>query len=93
MVLVENLPDRFHLVGVSLDFDLARFQRPGEGAGESPARGRDDVVERRRAGRKVRWRNAVVLRHLGVNPKCDRGLFGREVSQPLRTSKPFDLHS
>jgi hypothetical protein len=76
-----------------IDFDVTRFQRAGEGAGQSAARSRHHVVERRR----VRWvllgTDAVMLGDLGVNPERDRLLLGREIRQALRSAEPLDAHA
>lgn len=92
VVLVNDIADRLYLVGVMLDFDLTRLQRAGERAGQSPAGGRHDVVERRRVRRKVRGRNAVVLGHLGMDPECDRLLLGGQIGQALWTAEPLDAY-
>jgi hypothetical protein len=46
---------------------LTRFQRAGKGARQSPARGRDHVVQRRGARRKVVGADAIVLGDLGMD--------------------------
>jgi hypothetical protein len=51
VVLDLHLADRLDLELLGIDVDLTRFQRAGEGARQSPAGGRDDVVERRRVRR------------------------------------------
>ncbi len=93
MVLVKDIPDRLNLVGVVLDFDLTRLQRAGERAGQSPAGGRHDVVERRRVRREVPWRDAVMLGHLGVHAECDRLVLGGQVGEALRPAEPLDAHA
>jgi hypothetical protein len=76
-VLRLDLPCRLDFVPVRIDFDLARLQRAGEGARESPPGGRHHVVERGR----VRWvivgAHAIVLGNLGVNPERHRLMLGR----------------
>jgi hypothetical protein len=52
----------------------ARLQRAPEGAGQSPTRRGDDVIERRRVGRIILGRDAVVCGDLGVDSKGDRVL-------------------
>src|SRR5215216_4920912 len=51
LVLELDVADRLDVVLLGIDLDLTRFQRAGEGAGQSPAGGGDDVVECGRAGR------------------------------------------
>jgi hypothetical protein len=41
-----DLADRLNVEPLTLDLDLTRLQRAGEGAGQSAAGGGDDVVER-----------------------------------------------
>jgi hypothetical protein len=93
-LLVElDLADRLDVVALGIDFDLTRFQRAGEGAGQSPAGGGDDVVERRRVRRIVLRRDAVVLGDLGMHAECDRVVLGRQVRQPLRAAEALDPHA
>jgi hypothetical protein len=53
-VAVEDLADGFDFVALRIDFDVTRLQRAGEGARQSAAGGRDDVVERRRVRLQIR---------------------------------------
>jgi hypothetical protein len=76
-VLVLDLADGLHVVARRIDFDLTRLQRAGERAGQSAAGCRHDVVQRGRARRELVGRDAVVLRHLGVDAERDRVLLRR----------------
>jgi hypothetical protein len=53
LVFEDDLADRLDLEVLPTHADLTRFQRAGKGARQSPARGRDHVVQRRGARRKV----------------------------------------
>jgi hypothetical protein len=88
-----DLADGLDLVLLGIDFDVTRFQRAGERAGQSPARGGDHVVERGRARRILLGRHAVVLGDLGVHAEHDRLIYGRQVREPLRTAETLDLHA
>jgi hypothetical protein len=76
-VLCLDLPRRLDFVPLRIDFDLARLQRAGEGARESPPGCRHHVVERGR----VRWvilrAHPIVLGNLGMNPERHRLMLGR----------------
>jgi hypothetical protein len=63
-ILDLDLTDRLNVVAVRIDFDLARFQRAGEGAGQSPASRGHDIVKRGRVRRILPGLHAVVLGHL-----------------------------
>lgn len=52
--------------------DLTRLQRASKRARQSPARGGDDVVERRRVRRRAPGLHAVVLSHGPVHAEVDR---------------------
>ena len=73
-VLGLDLAQCLDFVPLRIDFDLTRFQRAGEGAGQSPARRGDDVVQRRRVRFEDVGRHLVVLRHRPVHPEEDRFL-------------------
>lgn len=93
LVVELDLTDRLDLVALRIDLDVTRFQRAGEGAGESAAGGGHHVVERRRVWRVLLRRDAIVLGDLGVHAEGDRlGLRG-QVREPLRAAQPFDLHA
>ncbi len=93
MVLFKDISDRLNLVSVGLDFDLTRLQRAGKRAGQSPASGRHDVVERRRVRGEVRCGDPVVLGHLGVHTEGDRLVLGGQVGQALRAAEPLDAYT
>ena len=76
-VLCLDLPCRLDFVPLRIDFDLARLQRAGEGARESPPGCSHHVVERRRVRRVILGAHAIVLGNLGVNPKRHRLALGR----------------
>jgi hypothetical protein len=63
-IVVHDLADRLGLQAVPIRLNVTRLQRASEGAGQSPARGRDDVVERGGVGRKILGAHPVVLGHL-----------------------------
>jgi hypothetical protein len=90
---IRDLADRLDLVALRIDLDLTRFQRAGEGAGQSPTGGGHDVIERRRMRRVLLGPDAIVLGDLGVHPECHRLGFGWQIRQPLRTSQPLDPHT
>ncbi|HWE11633.1 MAG TPA: hypothetical protein VG325_19960 [Solirubrobacteraceae bacterium] len=60
-ILGFDLADRFYLKPLTLDVDLTRFQRAGEGAGQSAAGRGDHVVKRGGVWRKLLRGYAVVL--------------------------------
>ena len=93
VILIKDVPNRLYLVSIGLDFDLTRLQRAGERAGQSPAGGRHDIVKCRRVRREVRWRDAVVLGHLGVHAEGDRLVLGGQVGQALRAAEPLDTYA
>jgi hypothetical protein len=90
VVVLVDLADRLDLVLVLLELDLTRFQRAGEGAGQSPAGRGDDVVERRRVRREGVRRDAVVLGDLGVHAEGHRFVLGGQVRQALRPAEALD---
>lgn len=90
VVLGLDLADRLDLVALSIDFDLTRFQRARERAGQSPASRSDDVVERGRVRRIAVRIHAVVLGDLRMHAKRNRFGLGRQMREPLRSTKPFD---
>jgi hypothetical protein len=87
-----DLADRFDLVIVRINFDLARFQRTRERAGQSATRRCDDVVEGRRVRRILLRVHAVVLGDLGMDAENHGLLLGGKVGKPLRASEPLDPH-
>jgi hypothetical protein len=93
VVLFKDISDRLNLVSVGRDFDLTRLQRAGERAGQSPAGGRHDVVERSRVRGVVRRRDPVVLGHFGVYAECDRLVLRRQVGEALRSPEPLDPYT
>jgi hypothetical protein len=76
VVLGFDLTDRLDLEAVPLDFDLTRFQRTGEGAGQSAAGRGYHVVERRRVRREPVRRDVIMLGDLRVDPEHNRFLLG-----------------
>ena len=92
-ILDLDLADRLDLVALRIDFDLTRFQRAGEGAGQSAAGRGHDVVERG-CVRRVRFRiDPIMLGDLRVDAEHHRLLLSRQVCEPLRSAEPFDPHS
>jgi hypothetical protein len=89
-VLQNDLADRLDVEVIPVNIDVTRFQRAGKGARQSPARGRDDIVQRRRARGKLVGADAVVLGDLGVNAEGHGLHLGREVSQPLGPTQALD---
>jgi hypothetical protein len=89
-VLGLDLPDGFDLVTLGIDFDLARFQRASEGAGQSAAGGCHHIVER--GG--MRWvllrSDAVMVGDLRVHAEDDGLVLGWQVGEPLRAAEPLD---
>jgi hypothetical protein len=71
-VLGLDLAHRLDFVALRIDFDLARLQRAGKGAGQSPPGCRHHVVERGRVGWVIVAADAIVFGDLGVNPESDR---------------------
>jgi hypothetical protein len=76
-VLGLDLAYCFDVVALRIDFDLARFQRAGEGAGQSPPGCGHHVVERGRVRWEILGAHAIVLGNLGVNPEGHRLTLGR----------------
>jgi hypothetical protein len=93
VVLGLYLADSLDLEPFALDLDLTRLQRAGESAGQSAASGGHDVVERRRVGRELVRRHAVMLRDFGMDPENHRLLLGRKVRQALGAAEPLDTHT
>ncbi len=90
-VAVEDLALGCGLELVSVDLDLTRLQRAGEGVGQSAAGGGHHVVEGGGRRREVVGRDAVVVGDLGVNAEGDRFLPGGEVREALRAAEEFDF--
>jgi hypothetical protein len=90
LVLKNDLADRYDAEIIRVNIDVTRFQRAGKGARQSPARGRDDIVQRRRARGKVVGADAVVLGDLGVDAEGHGVHLGGEVSQPLGPAQALD---
>jgi hypothetical protein len=84
LLLEHHLADRLDLVALPIDIDVTRFQRAGEGAGQSAAGGGHHVVKRGRVRGVLVGTDAVVLRDLGMDPERHRLVFGRQVREPLR---------
>jgi hypothetical protein len=76
LVLEHDLADRLDLVALGIDLDVTRFQRAGEGAGQSAAGGSYDVVERGRVRRVLLGAHAVVLGNLGMDAERHRLVLG-----------------
>lgn len=91
-VLGLNLPGRLDFVALRVDFDLARLQRAGEGAGQSPPGSGHHVVERGCVRRVILGAHAIVLGNLGVNPERHRLRLGRKVGETLRAAETFNPH-
>jgi hypothetical protein len=92
-VLLLDLADRLDVVLLRIDFDLTRFQRAGEGAGQSAAGGGDNVVECGGMRRILLGLDAVVLGHLGVDAERDGLRLGRKVREPLWAAEALDPHA
>jgi hypothetical protein len=90
LVLEDNLADRLDVEVILANLDMTRFQRAGKGARQSPAGGRDHVVQRGGAGWKVARGDAVMLGDLGMDAERHRLLFGRQVRQPLGPAQALD---
>jgi hypothetical protein len=93
LVLELDLADRLDVVALRIDLDLTRFQRAGEGAGQSAAGGGHHVVKRRRVGRVLLGADAVVLGHLGVDAEGDGLVLGGQVGEPLRAAEALDPYA
>jgi hypothetical protein len=93
LVLELDLTDRLDLIALRIDFDLTRFQRAGEGAGQSPAGRGYDVVERGGVRRVLLGGDAVVRGDLGVHAERDRLGLGGKVREPLRSAETLDPDS
>ncbi len=76
-VAFEHLANGLNVKALGINFDLTRFQRAGEGAGQSPARGGDHVIQGRRVRREILQADPVVGGDLGMHTKSDRLLLGR----------------
>jgi hypothetical protein len=90
LVLELDLTDRLDLIALRIDFDLTRFQRAGESAGQSPAGCGYDVVERGGVRRVLLGGDAVVCGDLGVHAERDRLGLGGKVREPLRPAETLD---
>ena len=93
LFLEHHLADCLDLIALRIDIDVARFQRAGEGAGQSAASGRHDVIQRRCVRGVLVGADAVVLSDLGMNAKRHRLMFGWQVREPLRATQPLDPHT
>ena len=69
--------------------DMARFQRAGKRAQQSPTCGRDQVVQRRGVRMRDIGREAVVGGNLAMNAKEDRFWLSRQVRPADRALDPF----
>jgi hypothetical protein len=76
LFLEHDLADRLDLIALRIDLDVTRFQRAGEGAGQSAASRGHHVVEGRRVRGILVGVDAVVLRDLGMNPERHRLVLG-----------------
>ena len=90
LLVKHDLADRLDLKALRIDLDVTRFQRAGEGAGQSAAGGGDYVVKRGRVRRILLGRDAIVLGDLRVHPKHHRLSLCGEVREPLRAAEPLD---
>jgi hypothetical protein len=93
LVLEHHLADRLDFVALRIDIDVTRFQRAGEGAGQSAARGRHHVVHGGRVWRVLAGADTVMLRDLRMDAERDRLILGGQVREPLRAAQPLDLHT
>ena len=93
LFLEHHLADCLDLIALRIDIDVARFQRAGEGAGQSAASGSHHVVQRRCVRGVLVGADAVVLSDLGMNAKRHRLMFGWQVREPLRATQPLDPHT
>jgi hypothetical protein len=90
LVVEHDLADRLDVVALWIDLDLTRFQRAGEGAGQSAAGGGHDVVERRRVRREPLGIHAVVLSDLRMDAEGDGLVLGGQVRKTLRAAETLD---
>jgi hypothetical protein len=81
-----------HVGGQLLDADLARSQRAGKRARESPACGSDDVVERGGVLWEFAGSDPVVFGNRSVQSEADGLLLSGEPSQPDRPALAFDVN-
>ena len=72
--------------------DAARLQRAPEGPGQSPGRGRNEVIERCGIRRKIVHVDAIVLGHLTVHTERDVLIASRQPCLAYWASHPLDLH-
>ena len=93
LFLEHHVADCLDLIALRIDIDVARFQRAGEGAGQSAASGRHHVIQRRCVRGVLVGADAVVLSDLGMNAKRHRLMFGWQVREPLRATQPLDPHT
>ena len=92
-VLCLDLTNGFDLIAFGIDLDLTRFQRAGEGAGQSAAGSGHYVVECGGVGRVLLGPDTVVLGHLGVHAEHDRRLLGGQKGETLRAAKTLNPHA
>lgn len=71
---------------------VTRLQRACEGSGQSAGSGSDDVIECRRVRRERIGRHSVVLGDRPMHSEGHRFRFARQMSEPYRTTLPFDAH-
>jgi hypothetical protein len=79
VILGLDLADRPDLVALRIDLNLARLQRAGERARQSPSGGSHHIVEGGGVRRILIGSHPVVRRHFGVHAKCNWLRLGREV--------------
>jgi hypothetical protein len=77
-----DFADRLTGEAVAVGLDVARVQRASEGPRQSAGRGRDDVVERRRARFEGSGGHLIVLRHRPVDAEDDRLRLTGEIGAP-----------
>ena len=76
------LPDGICVEALAIKGNLARRQRAGKGAEQSPTGSSDQVVERAWIGIFHVRGDAVVLGHLAMDPKVDWLFFGWQLCPP-----------
>jgi hypothetical protein len=72
--------------------NAARFQRASKGSSQSPACGRDDIIERGCPGFGDLGRDLVVFGDFGMHPEVNRTFTRRQVSAPVRPFYPFNAN-
>ena len=65
--------------------NLTRFQRASQCTGESPARGRNHIIQGGRPWLEVIRSHAVVPGHVAVHPEGDGLVFRRQIGKSNRT--------